>query len=40
LRIVEIPFHFKQRMFGQTKRNLVAFIFSYVVTLVRLRFIR
>lgn len=37
-RIVEVPFSFKKRMFGQTKRNLLAFIFSYVVTLARLRF--
>jgi dolichol-phosphate mannosyltransferase len=37
-RIKEVPFSFKKRMFGQTKRNLVAFIFSYVETLVRLRF--
>ncbi|HEY0148223.1 MAG TPA: glycosyltransferase [Allosphingosinicella sp.] len=36
-RIAEVPFSFKKRMFGQTKRNLVAFIFSYVVTLFRLR---
>jgi dolichol-phosphate mannosyltransferase len=38
LRIHEVPFTFKQRMFGKTKRNLLAFMFSYVVTLVRLRF--
>lgn len=37
-RIIEVPFSFKKRMFGQTKRNLLAFIFSYVVTLFRLRF--
>jgi dolichol-phosphate mannosyltransferase len=37
-RIAEVPFSFKKRMFGQTKRNLLAFIFSYVVTLARLRF--
>jgi dolichol-phosphate mannosyltransferase len=37
-KIKEIPFSFKKRMFGQTKRNLLAFIFSYVVTLFRLRF--
>lgn len=37
-RIKEVPFSFKKRMFGQTKRNLVSFIFSYVVTLFRLRF--
>ncbi len=37
-RILEVPFTFKKRMFGQTKRNLLAFIFSYTVTLMRLRF--
>jgi dolichol-phosphate mannosyltransferase len=38
LRIREVPFTFKQRMFGKTKRNLFVFMISYVVTLVRLRF--
>ncbi len=38
LRIKEIPFTFKKRIFGETKRNLVKFVFSYVITLVRLRF--
>lgn len=38
--IREVPFSFKKRMFGQTKRNLAAFIFSYVVTLLKLRFAR
>lgn len=37
-RILEVPFTFKKRMFGQTKRNLVTFVFSYSVTLMRLRF--
>jgi dolichol-phosphate mannosyltransferase len=37
-RILEIPFTFKKRMFGQTKRKLAAFVFSYALTLVRLRF--
>ena len=37
-RILEVPFSFKKRMFGRTKRNLLAFIFSYVTTLFRLRF--
>lgn len=36
-RIKEVPFSFKKRMFGQTKRNLVSFVFSYMETLVRLR---
>lgn len=38
LRILELPYTFKKRMFGNTKRNLVAFMFSYVSTLIRLRF--
>ncbi len=36
LRIKELPFTFKQRMFGKSKRNLFAFMFSYAFTLVRL----
>ncbi len=40
LRIVEVPFSFKKRMFGNTKRNLVAFMFSYLITLLRLRLSR
>lgn len=36
--ILEVPFTFKERMFGETKRNLVAFIIAYVFTLIKLRF--
>lgn len=36
-KILEVPFTFKKRMFGQTKRNLLTFVFSYATTLVRLR---
>lgn len=36
LRIKEVPFVFKKRMFGNTKRNLFAFILSFYVTLARL----
>jgi dolichol-phosphate mannosyltransferase len=39
-RLLEVPFTFKKRMFGQTKRNLLAFVFSYLATLIRLRFSR
>jgi dolichol-phosphate mannosyltransferase len=35
--IKEIPFTFKQRMFGSTKRNLALFAFSYLFTLLKLR---
>jgi dolichol-phosphate mannosyltransferase len=38
IKLKEIPFSFKQRMFGETKRNLLQFIFTYVFTLIRLRF--
>lgn len=37
-KIKEIPFSFKKRMFGETKRNLFVFIFTYVITLFKLRF--
>lgn len=35
--IKEIPFSFKKRMFGETKRNLFLFIFNYILTIIRLR---
>lgn len=38
LAILEIPFSFKKRMFGQTKRNLFLFMLTYVYTMIRLRF--
>ena len=37
-RILELPFTFEKRKFGETKRNLLAFILSFLVTLLRLRF--
>jgi dolichol-phosphate mannosyltransferase len=37
LRIKEIPFSFKKRMFGTTKRNLFKFITTYFFTLIKLR---
>lgn len=39
LRVIEIPFSFKKRMFGETKRSLLAFILTYVFTMIRLRFL-
>jgi dolichol-phosphate mannosyltransferase len=36
LRIKEIPFAFKKRMFGETKRDLFAFVLSFAATLLRL----
>jgi dolichol-phosphate mannosyltransferase len=38
LSIKEVPFAFKKRMFGETKRNLVVFIATFFLTLVKLRF--
>jgi dolichol-phosphate mannosyltransferase len=38
LRIVEVPFRFQEREFGETKRDLGAFILSYIKTLIQLRF--
>ena len=38
LRIYEVPYVFKARMFGHTKRNLIAFMFSFAFTLMKLRF--
>lgn len=40
LTIIEIPDHFEERKFGQSKRKLTLFIASYLVTLLRLRFSR
>jgi dolichol-phosphate mannosyltransferase len=36
--IKEIPDHFEKRVLGESKRNLMLFILSYVTTLFRLRF--
>jgi dolichol-phosphate mannosyltransferase len=36
--IKELPFSFKQRMFGETKRNLPLFVLTYIQTLIKLRF--
>ncbi len=38
LNIKELPFLFKKRMFGSTKRNLFLFFLSYIVTIIKLRF--
>ncbi len=38
LRMKEVPYTFKQRMFGHTKRNLLSFAFSYLFSLLRLKF--
>jgi len=38
LTVLEIPYSFKQRLFGHTKRNLFFFILTYIVTIIRLRF--
>ncbi len=38
IKIKEVPFTFKERMFGHTKRSLFRFMLSYLFTLMRLRF--
>lgn len=38
-KIKEIPFTFKQRLFGQTKRRLMLFVVTYCYTLIKLRFL-
>ena len=38
IRIKEVPFLFKKRMFGKTKRNLFLFIFTFTFTIFKLRF--
>jgi dolichol-phosphate mannosyltransferase len=35
--ILEIPDHFERRKFGESKRKVSLFIFSYVITLLKLR---
>lgn len=37
LKIKEIPYTFKERMFGHTKRNLIFFAVSFLFTLIKLR---
>jgi dolichol-phosphate mannosyltransferase len=38
LKIKEIPYTFKERMFGHTKRNLLLFAISYIYSLLKLKF--
>jgi dolichol-phosphate mannosyltransferase len=38
IKVLEIPYSFKERMFGHTKRNLFFFILTYIFTIIRLRF--
>jgi len=38
LKIKEIPYYFKKRMHGQTKRNLTLFALSYFFNLLKLKF--
>jgi len=40
LRIYEIPYYFRGRMFGHSKRNLFIFALSYLFTLMRLRMMK
>ena len=38
IKIKEVPFYFKKRMFGETKRNLFIFIITFIFTIFKLRF--
>lgn len=40
LRIKELPFCFKKRLFGETKRNIPLFVLSFYVTLIKLLIMR
>jgi len=40
LKIKEVPYYFKKRMFGRTKRNLLLFSLSYFFTLLKFKFSR
>lgn len=38
LKIIELPYYFKERMHGKTKRDLIKFSLSFLSTLIKLRF--
>jgi dolichol-phosphate mannosyltransferase len=38
IKIKEVPFIFKKRMFGETKRNLIVFMATYLWTILKLKF--
>jgi dolichol-phosphate mannosyltransferase len=38
IRVKEVPFTFKKRLFGESKRNLITFMIGYFFTLLKLRF--
>jgi dolichol-phosphate mannosyltransferase len=38
INVLEIPYSFKERMFGHTKRNLFLFILTYIITIIKLKF--
>ena len=40
LSIKEVPYTFKRRITGVSKRNLLLFIFKYIFTLIKLRFMK
>ena len=37
-KIKEIPYYFRNRKYGKTKRNLITFTLSYIFTLIKLKF--
>jgi len=38
IKILEVPYFFKKRIHGETKRNLFLFILTYFYTIIKLRF--
>jgi len=40
IKIKEVPCFFKERMFGHTKRNLFAYVFSYLIILIKLKLMK
>lgn len=40
LTIREIPFHFRSRKYGQTKRQLLLFVFTFGASILRLKFMK
>lgn len=40
IRYKEVPYYFKNRKYGKTKRNLILFIMTYLYTLMKLRILK
>jgi len=39
MNIIEVPFSFEKRIYGESKRNFLVFLFNYLKTLTKLRYI-